>query len=324
MIKTDYTQNELQELLKDYNIAYKDTLNLPDNLTFGIEIEEAGINTKTLERVLSGKWKVVPEESIKKTLGSEGVSPIFIDSPSTWIDIFEKCNLLKKNGAYISDETAGHIHFGNKNLIDSDPVKLLNIMKMWAAYENVIYRFSKGDFSTLREGAYYFAPPLARDIKKISSVPNIEEQNYRNMLGLLFTKRFRGLSIYNMYSYFKVTNAMKLNNEIDEVKDTIEVRTPNGSLDPITIQNNINFFAKLLLYSVSDDFDSEKIDYILNNLEFQSVSLFGKIVDLNYLDYINLDIKHAIDLADTIFDSESDKLDFLKQYTQKGRTLIKH
>lgn len=326
MIKTDYTKEELKEILREYITNYKDTLNLPSNLTFGIEIEEAGINTMTLQKILNGKWKISPELSIKKVTGGEASSPIFIDSPKTWQEIFDVCNILKENKAYITEEIAGHIHFGNKNLIDNDPIKLLNIMKMWSAYENVIYRFSKGEFSTLRDVAYDYASPIARDVKKISLMPFIEKQNIRNMMGLFFTRRFRGLNIYNMYSYYKLTNGIKFNNEIkaSEIKDTIEVRCPNGTLDPKLWQNNINFFSKLLLYAVSDEFDSEKIDYILNSLEFQELILLDKKIDLSYLSYMNIDMDLAIDLADTIFKDETEKFDFLKQYTKKGRTLVKH
>lgn len=85
-------------------------------------------------------------------------------------------------------------------------------------------------------------------------------------------------------------------------KNTIEFRSPNGTLEPVIWQNNINFFTKMLIYCKSGDFDE---DIVEKRLEFNNQDL--------YL-YRQIFLTQALELTDLIFDNNLDKIYFLRQY----------
>lgn len=89
------------------------------------------------------------------------------------------------------------------------------------------------------------------------------------------------------------------------------MRCPNGTINPIIWQNNINFFAKLFLYCSSDNFDKDFIDYKLTCLRNNLI---------NY-DYSNIYIDAILEFSNLIFSNEIDKLYFLKQYLKRFDTI---
>ncbi len=88
-------------------------------------------------------------------------------------------------------------------------------------------------------------------------------------------------------------------------RNTIEFRCPNGTLNPIIWQNNVNLFVNMLLYSQSSDFNEEIVSRRFNEITKENVRL-----ELYKL--INLD--KAIELSDLIFKNNLDKVYFLRQY----------
>ena len=321
---TDFSVSQLMELkeyLKDYQINYRYNLGLPQDLTFGIEIEEVGASYPILRSIMnefSDSWQTDHETSIKQTYGAETNSPVFSDTVETWQSIAEVCHLLSKYGLSVNLETAAHIHFGNAGLIDSDPTKFLNIMKLWAVYEPIIYRFSKGEFSSIRPNAITkYAKPFAKEIKQLILEEGVNDSSYEKLVHDFFVKGFAGLNIENLFYYNTVSDDQELFEEISKykrLKDTIEVRTPNGTLNPVIWQNNINFFAKLFLYATSNTFDDDAISEKLERLSFEMKVVDKKLRNLTYAKYNILTTFTALELADLIFDNDVDKLNFLKQY----------
>ena len=82
---------------------------------------------------------------------------------------------------------------------------------------------------------------------------------------------------------------------------TIEFRNPNGCLNPIIWQNNVNFFTRLLMYCSRSDFDMDKV-------------LKRKKEEIYFNNYHKAFFEQAVELADMIFDNNLDKINFLKQY----------
>ena len=78
---------------------------------------------------------------------------------------------------------------------------------------------------------------------------------------------------------------------------TIEFRCPNGTLNPVIWQNNINTVTKLMLAARNKKIDEDFLDYKLEK-EPDKFTLLPK----------------ALELADIIFDNDLDKMYFLKQY----------
>ena len=130
----------------------------------------------------------------------------------------------------------------------------------------------------------------------------------------------------NAFDHYQAIN---LNNATSRFSirhnNTIEFRTPNGTLEPVIWQNNLNLFLALINYAKSTKFDE---DIILKR--YQSIK--GKI-DIKL--YSQIYLKQAIELADLIFDKNIDKVYFLRQYLKgfqeteqyddfvKARTFIK-
>jgi hypothetical protein len=88
---------------------------------------------------------------------------------------------------------------------------------------------------------------------------------------------------------------------------TIEFRVPNGTINPLVWQNNLNFFAKTLDYCAGERFDGAMIDEKLKTFTAPD----------NKAEFIhstaNADLTQAIEIADLVFENNRDKVYFLKQ-----------
>ena len=91
-------------------------------------------------------------------------------------------------------------------------------------------------------------------------------------------------------------------------KNTLEFRRPNGTLEEVIWQNNINVIIKLILAINSNNFD---IDYIINKLKTNKDRIINKY-DSAYDHELNLE--KALEFVDLFYDNNLDKINFLKQY----------
>ena len=90
----------------------------------------------------------------------------------------------------------------------------------------------------------------------------------------------------------------------NSARNTIEFRCPNGTIDEVIWQNNINFFARLMEAIANNKIDLDYLDKRFNNL----------VLNNNIDSFNNIYIHDTLELADIIFDKDIDKLYFLKQY----------
>ena len=109
-----------------------------------------------------------------------------------------------------------------------------------------------------------------------------------------------GLNFFHYYLYF---------NNLTTKKNTIEFRSPNGTLEEVIWQNNINFFGKLIEAALNTDLDMEKINYYIDMVKTDDL--------IN--EYSKVNFSNALELADMIFEKNIDKLTFLKQYIKDGK-----
>lgn len=292
-------EKTIVEIVKNSSFQLLETINLNQNYTFGIEIEFEGAALNSIKNI--GKWKLEEELDISNkdsgiVIGGELISPILIDERTNWIDIDSKCKKLVKNGAYITNFTGGHIHIGSQ-IIGENSDNIRRFLKMWELFENIIYYFSYGyDYKPRKNAASY-----AKAIGKKLRITRTSKKGYTQF------KNF-----YHWINYFKKMQDSKLQginfgnfkgyeNDLD---NTIEIRCPNGSLDLIIWQNNINFFTRLLLKSHEENCDEELIDYLLIKKESFEY-------DLKNFNQINVD--NVILLSDMLFDEDAAKINFLKQ-----------
>ena len=276
--------NILVDLLNEYDLELRDSLNLNTNVTFGIEIESEFADTGKIEKEikainLGNTWQLKDDYTLDS--GIEISSPIFKDENKTYKEIELVCNIFKKYSR-IGEHSGGHIHIGSQILESED--NLFALINFWSLFEHVIYRFTNGEYLNIRPSAEMYATPL-----RCLSLPT----KYN------FTK----------YNNIMVDSCIRLSNissfKIRRIRNTIEFRAPNGTFEPVIWQNNLNLFAKMIEKVKSIDVEKMYYDYF-NNFSI-SVDEYNKIY-----------FEDAIRFADLIFDKNIDKMYFLKQYLKNN------
>ena len=128
-----------------FDLFLRSNINMSKNDTFGFEIEFESkdiyeINIE-LDKYFRDDWKLENDGTIP--YGGEIITPILYDSFSTWFEISDVCEILKKY-ATIGESCGGHIHIGNQMI--EDECNFINFIKVWLAFEDVIFRFSFGEY----------------------------------------------------------------------------------------------------------------------------------------------------------------------------------
>lgn len=316
-------KSELLEQLKDVTIPYRDSLNMKDNATFGVEIEAINayipdfstrydfirfiddyLREKNIKEIdyENAPWIIKPERTFlnEGLRGSEMVSPILHNTKKDYEDLKRICLLLKDKGASTGYCTGGHIHFGVNSFDNINVSSILNLLELWAVFEDVIYLFSTGDYTNLRPMVYQNAVPIRNDVMRVADglldFKGLFTDDMDELLDAFGTVD-RGLRLENL----------KSNRTFNQNKDTIEVRCPNGTLEHTIWQNNISFFYHLLDYALSDRFDAELIEDMLKRVKPNKGTIKKQIEN-----YMKLDIDKAILLGNLIFTDEKDKLYYLR------------
>ncbi len=298
---------DLQELLvqiESYDLEYRDSLGLPDDTTFGIEIEYEKVSKFIVDRFIKNNfcnWKSKFDFSI--IIGGEIVSPILYDTEDFWNEIKNICQFLEKKNAYTQGNAGGHVHVG-AHILGNDQNKWSVFLKLWAIYEHVLFRFSYGDKINGRRYLMNFASPIA-DLLRREIMHNFDNPHrYFNSLNDVMN----ALMLTDLDDKFHSVNFKQLAILcIDEMvpKNTIEFRIGNATTHEVIWQNNINTFTKMMLSSSPSILDEDFLDYKLRH-EFISIR------DIYLYDEIFL--KDALEFVDLIFDNNLDKVYFLRQY----------
>lgn len=293
-ILSNLSPNDLLDmiiLLEKLYLEPRTTLNLPQDITFGVEIEFEHADMNKLRNLLEARditWTLAYDNSLNA--GAELDSSVLTDKESSYKQITKVCNTIKEC-AIAGPSSAGHIHIGShilKNYKSWD-----NFLKSWITYENVIYRFLYGEYLTPRERILKYAFPIQRllsaDFQKLH--PN--NNSLKELVNIISHERYQGVNFKRVTSY-----------EYEE-NNTIEFRTPNATLDVVIWQNNINFLTKFLLYASNSDYNSDIVTArrTKNNLKYANISLYNQIY-----------LEQALELADEIFNNNLDKLYFLRAY----------
>ena len=298
---------EICNLIVHTQIPFRYKLDLDKSISFGTEIEFENADFDKVKFELSQKsslarWQLVDDSSVmvygkNRIGGGEVLSPILHDNMSCWRQLKSVCKLIRRNIGLNLGRSAAHIHIG-ANILEHNEKYIANLIELWTAYEHVIYRFAYGDNEMERRSLPTYASPVAPYF-------------YEGLLHLKkdgISKHFK--NIYDFFDEFHAPNA--LNNGINfkncsvdkkKIKNTIEVRCPNGTLDETVWQNNINFFIKLMLYAKSENYDSELMEYKIDNFQRRKLQ-----------DYREIYFDDAIELSNLIFDDEKERLYFLRQY----------
>ena len=288
---------DLMILIDDYYIKLRNQLGFGDDITFGFEIEfEHAMRTTIYDRLYNifpnETWIMVGDGSLEA--GAEINSPILKDKIKTWEDLNRVCSIVEPL-AYINDRSGGHIHVGTQTLGDNRD-SWLNFIKIWSVYENIIFRFTYGNYLTARPVMQRYSEPMTKDFWRFYEKLKSTNADLNTIINTISNTKYQAVNFNNVSR--KKCSSYKPNN-------TIEFRCPNGSLDPAIWQNNVNLFVNLLCYSKSSSFNDDIVEkrHQINNDRFSS---------LGYYDEIYLD--QALELCDMVFSNNFDKVYFLRQY----------
>ncbi len=309
---------ELQELLyyiENYYLEYRNRLGFDDNVTFGLEIEVANSHNKYIQKHLKDdkikpEWVITSDGSLHS--GIEINSPILKDTCANWVNLNRVCSIIK-NHCVIDETCGGHIHVGTQ-VLGPQKQSWLNFLKLWSVYENIIYRFVYGDYLTARSNMSKYAPPMATYFwKSYENIKKMEKFRIRTAQDYLGYHKRQAVNFLNVKDFNDFSSG-----------NTIEFRCPNGTIEPVIWQNNVNLFINMLLYCKSSNFDNDIID------RRRAINQ-DKYLGLNW--YNEIYLEQALEFCDMIFKNNFDKVYFLRQYLksfeigkenfEKAKTFIK-
>lgn len=234
-------RSKMKEALLNEKNKYKN-VGLNKDITFGIEIEAQGLMSSKIKRMtkfLSG-WKTEAEVSICN--GVETVSKILTDQEDDIEEVYIMCSLLQNCGLEINDECGGHIHIGASYL--KSTIAYENLFEIWGNSEKIIYKICNEQGTLPRKGTAIYAKPISNrweEAIKTGSISLQNEDDLNSFVTQIQRIQFDGTKYLPDDRYYTM-NLLNINN----VKNTIEFRLPNGTLNPDTWIENIRLFGRII------------------------------------------------------------------------------
>ena len=286
---------ELIGLLDNYLIVLRDYLGFLDCITIGLELESeyadrGDILSEIEDAPLINTWQVKSDSTLHE--GVEVNSPVLRDEEVYWEDLDTVCNIMDRYSR-IGPHAGAHIHIGTP-ILGNNTSAWLNFIKLWSVYENIIYRFTYGEYLTARSTMNEFATPASTVFWNDYTRLKDGDLHLRGLVNHFSHQRrqavnFNNVKDFNNYGY----------------ENTIEFRCPNGTLDPVIWQNNVNLFINVLRYAKDKDFDHDTIDR-------RHLIIGDKYTSLT--DYNEIYLEQALELCDMLYSNNLDKINFLRQY----------
>lgn len=275
--------SKIEQVLLHNPLEYRSILTIPKHINFGIELEMEDVDMihvyNQVRSTLGNNWNINKDDSLKLQRSAEIVSPVLQNTKDTWILIRKMGELLDKiNPTY--NKCSFQVNFDGSLLPkEEDRIRFL---KLYALYEDIIYRFSKGEDEEYRDSLETYAGPIILTLKGLVNDPRCAIEMFSN------NKRYGII--------FKT-----------QKKDLIEFRTPNSTSNPILMQNYITTFYYLLKFATSNKYPKKEVD--------EYIDRYMKIYILE--SYERCNEEKAIQFADRIFPKQVDKAFFLHQYLKK-------
>lgn len=220
----------VQQLMAETTQKVKE-IKIPEGMTVGIEIEAANLE---VNNSIFKRWKSKKEESVEN--GAEYTSPILTGSKGDSEEIYFVCNALKTMGAIVNGECGGHIHIGEKFLTTAQSYR--NLVELWCNSEEILYEISNKEGEITRMGAVEkHAVPLSGKVenalKKQQIYVDDRTREWDLLMEIIDIQKDRYSSInFKNYNH--------------RIKETIEFRLSNGTLDPDVWVENINLFGGIM------------------------------------------------------------------------------
>lgn len=344
IILSALSKEELLVLFNKINkkpLVFRSKLTIPNNISFGNEIEINGIslgNTRLVTELFNDVSDLYDEDRYavheEETAEAEVVTPVLTNEVWHWVNFKQMYDTLYETGATIGGNTSSHIHIGG-NLIDT-PEKLSLLLKTFVVFEPIIFKFGYGYADEPRElltsrKEYCILSPMMTPKRVKAFTEELDHYNH-NAQGIMKSKfldflasnlSFRPVFNFKNFDFSKIHYGIGMDNPTPD--DHFEVRCFNGTLSPEIAQNNINLITHILLAVIEDKIDKE---YVFSEYEKYKKKRYNfdtfcavlydddKVEQYNRLlaGFGKVKLDKAIKLADMIFDTEIDKCYFLKQY----------
>ena len=279
------TIENLHIQLRDNPLEFRSKLTIPEKTRFGLELELDKVNYnevfKLVRKNFDSSWIVKTDKSLTKNHNAEIVSPVLQNQRQTWNLLYKMGELLQKLNPDYSN-CSFQINFDGSLL--PTPQDKIRFLKLYAMYEDIIYRFSKGEDDTYRESLDMYASPIILALK-----------------GALQYDDEYALDLFSDNKRYGVVFKSK--------QDLIEFRTPNMTSNTALMQNYITFFYYLLRLATSRKYNTQEVDAYIDS--------FYKIYLLEGYELLKTD--KALQLANQLFTYKKDKLYFMHQYLGKTK-----
>lgn len=274
----------LESQLINSPMEFRNKLTLPYKANFGLELELDKVDLlevrELVGRNIGGDFSVKNDKSLTTGMNAEINTPVLRNSKATWELLKRMGELLKKiNASY--DHCSFQVNFDGSLLPSvEDRVKFL---KIYAMYEDIVYRFSKGEDLSYRDSLEEYASPIILTLKGVLSINNdavIEMFSNQKRYGICFKSRDC---------------------------DLIEFRTPNMTDNVCLWQNYVTFFYYLLNLVHSGKINMREVDEYINS--------YSRIYILE--NYEKEKEEKALQLSKKLFCNSTDRINFMHQYLGK-------
>lgn len=242
--------NEMVDVLKRKDIYQ--TIDIPDSMKIGIEYEFFGNN---LVDKLCDKYNFTRK-------GEKTIHDDFFDAHEAVSGILNKHTInnalnladsLAETNHFVNDTCGLHVHIDSKflNVQDGDEINTeatkyawKNFLEMWMMNENEMYGLVNKSGEVSRGN--FYAKNMKEKIQAILESDIMQAQTIEEFKGKIVETQLEG-SQTDQERYFSV-NFSNLNygQNSGNVKDTIEFRLANGTLDSSEIKKTILLYAKML------------------------------------------------------------------------------
>lgn len=236
--RTLQQKENVKELLLDGNRKYS-RFGLSDETTIGIEIECEGELFEVLtwlqgipSGLYEGSWFPKNDGSLED--GTEVVSPILKDSSDGVEDLYMVCNLLKRCNMQTSQRCGGHIHIGSDCLKSKEAYA--NLYEIFGNTERIISLMCNEEWTIPRESVTEVAEPVS---------PKVENAIQRGTVDLNETDDIDQFIVKMQLVQKHRDSSLNIRN-INESKNTIEFRMPNGTLNAETWVENVRLFGRMV------------------------------------------------------------------------------
>ncbi len=214
-----------------------ESIGLPQNMTFGIEIEADCDYSFLFTQfpTIAKRWDAKNEftDNNENSEMLEVSSPILTDCASDIEEIYGVNTILKNGGLQVPVNCGGHIHIGADYLTSKESYQRL--VELWCNCEKIFYEISNAPNEKERSAYFIYAKPISASLKdKGLDIDNdLTKEDFMNILQNYQGDRDRSI------------NFTRIENE----SPTIEFRVPNGTLNPDTWIENIRLFGRLVQVS---------------------------------------------------------------------------